>query len=86
MIEINQILAGMVTAIQSPQFPASSEISSALGLDLSEAAITTTIERHCLDSRECVFRESTMEIGVVGRIGAHRKTPRFCFPQTRRSL
>ncbi len=77
MIEINQILAGMVTAIQSPQFPASSEISSALGLDLSGAAITTT-KSGIVSILGVRLPESTMEIGVVGA-SAPRKTLDFVF-------
>jgi hypothetical protein len=77
MIEINQILAGMVTAIQSPQFPASSEISSALGLDLSGAAITTT-QSGIVSILGGRLPESTMEIGVVGA-SAPRKTLDFVF-------
>lgn len=42
VVEINQILARLVTAIQSKNFPDSSQIASALGLDLSKATITTT--------------------------------------------
>ena len=42
MIEIDHILAAMVAAIQSRNFPDSSQIASALGLDLSKATITTT--------------------------------------------
>jgi hypothetical protein len=42
MIDVYKILAEMVAAIQSRNFPNSSEIASALGLDLSKATITTT--------------------------------------------
>jgi hypothetical protein len=65
MIEINQVLAGMVTAIQSKQFPAGSEISSALGLDLSGATITTT-QSGIVSILGARLPESTTEIGVVG--------------------
>jgi hypothetical protein len=65
MIEINQILAGMVTAIQSRQFPASSEIASALGLDLSGAKITTT-QGGVVSILGARLPASTTEIGLVG--------------------
>jgi len=42
MIDVRKILAEMVAAIQSKNFPNSSQIASALGLDLSKATITTT--------------------------------------------
>jgi hypothetical protein len=77
VVEINQILAGMVRAIQSPQFPASSEIASALGLDLSGATITTT-QSGTVSILGARLPESTMEIGVVGA-SAPRKTLDFVF-------
>jgi hypothetical protein len=77
MIEINQILAGMVTAIQSKQFPASSEICFALGLDLSGATITTT-QSGIVSILGARLPESTTEIGVVGA-STPRRTLDFVF-------
>jgi hypothetical protein len=77
MIDINKILAGMVTAIQSKQFPASSEISSALGLDLSGAAIRTT-QNGIVSILGARLPESTTEIGVVGA-STPRRTLDFVF-------
>jgi hypothetical protein len=76
-VEINQILAGMVAAIRSPRFPASSEISSALGINLSGATTMTTQSRFVsiLGAR---LPESTMEIGIVGA-SAPRRTLDFVF-------
>jgi hypothetical protein len=76
-IDVYKILAEMVAAIQSPQFPSSSEISSALGLDLSGAAITTT-QSGIVSILGGRLPESTMEIGVVGA-SAPRKTLDFVF-------
>jgi hypothetical protein len=77
MIEINQILAGMVTAIQSTQFPASSEISLALGLDLSGATITAT-QSGIVSILGARLPESMTEIGVVGA-STSRRTLDFVF-------
>jgi hypothetical protein len=77
MIQINQILAGMVAAVRSPQFPASSEISSALGIDLS-GATTTTTQSGIVSILGARLPESTMEIGIVGA-SAPRKTLDFVF-------
>jgi hypothetical protein len=65
MVDINQILAGMVTAIQSRQFPEGSEIASALGLDLSGAKITTT-QGGVVSILGARLPASTTEIGLVG--------------------
>jgi hypothetical protein len=77
MVEINQILADMVTAIQSRQFPAGSEIASALGLDLSAATITTT-QSGVVSILGARLPGSTTEIGVVGA-SAPRKALDFVF-------
>lgn len=77
MIEINQILAGMVTAIQSRQFPEGSEIASALALDLSKATITTT-QNGIVSIQGAHLPASTAEIGLVGA-STPRRTLDFVF-------
>jgi len=77
MTQIDQILAGMVTAIQSRQFPAGSEIASALGLDLSKATITTT-QSGVVSILGARLAASTAEVGVVGA-STPRRTLDFVF-------
>ena len=77
MVDINQILAGMVIAIQGPLFPAGSEIASALGLDLSKATITTT-QNGIVSILGARLAASTTEVGVVGA-STPRKTLDFVF-------
>lgn len=66
MIDIHQILAGMVTAIQGDDFPVGSEIASVLGLDLSAATITTTAGGAVAITGARLPAQPTAEIGVAG--------------------
>jgi hypothetical protein len=77
MIDINQILADMVAAIRRSDFPSACEVASALRLDLSGAAITTT-QSGIVSILGVRLPESTMEIGLVGAAGP-RKTLDFVF-------
>jgi hypothetical protein len=77
VVDINQILAGMVAAIQDRQFPVGSEIASALALDLSGATITTT-QSGLVSIIGARLPASTTEIGVVGA-STPRKTLDFVF-------
>jgi hypothetical protein len=77
MIDIRNILAGMVTAIQSRNFPNVSEIASALGLDLSRATITTT-KGAVIAITGARLPDLTAEIGVAGG-STPRKTLDFVF-------
>jgi hypothetical protein len=65
MVEINQILRRMVTAIKTPEFPASSAIASALGLDLSKAKITMT-NRGVVSIVGASLATWTVDVGVIG--------------------
>jgi hypothetical protein len=77
IIDIDQILAGMVAAIRSSDFPNRSEIASELGLDLSEATVTTT-QSGIVSIIGARLPASTAEIGVVGA-STPRKTLDFAF-------
>jgi hypothetical protein len=65
MIDLNQILAGMVSAIRSSDFPNSSEIASALRLDLSTATITTAGDGAMAIMGARLLTLSTAEIGLA---------------------
>lgn len=64
MNDISEILAGMITAIQSQQFPIGSEIASALRLDLSGAKITTT-QSGVVSIIDARLPASTTEVGIL---------------------
>ena len=66
MIDLNQILASMTAAIQSSEFPNSSEIAGAPGLDLSTATITTTRSGVLAIVGARLPALSNAEVGVVG--------------------
>jgi hypothetical protein len=72
MIDVHQILARMVTAIQSRNFPDSSEIASALTLDLSKATITTTKGGVIAIVGARLPTLSTAGVGVVAGSMPHR--------------
>jgi hypothetical protein len=66
MIDLNQILAGMAFAIRSNDFPNSSDVASALRLDLSTATITTTGDGAMAIMGARLLTLSTAEIGLAG--------------------
>lgn len=76
MVEINEILARMVTAIQSDEFPAGAAIASDLGLDLSRATITTNTGVVAIIG--ATLAASTGEVGVMGA-SVPRRTLDFVF-------
>jgi hypothetical protein len=78
MIDIHQILTGMVTAIQSGAFPNDNEIASALGLDLSAATTTTTKGGAIAITGARFAAQPTAEIGIAGA-SMPRKTLDFVF-------
>jgi hypothetical protein len=77
MLDINQMLADMVTAIQSHDFPDGSTIASTLGLDLSGATITRT-DNGAIAITGARLPESTAEVGVAGA-STPRKTLNVVF-------
>jgi hypothetical protein len=78
MIDINQIFAGMVSAIQSSDFPDWSKIASILGLDLSEATITATDGGAVAIVGARLPAQPAVEVGVAG-LSKPRKTLDFVF-------
>jgi hypothetical protein len=78
MVDIDKILAGMVTAIQSRNFPNGSEIASTLGLDLSKATTTTTNGGVVAIIGARLQSLLTAEVGVAGGSMPH-KTLDFVF-------
>lgn len=72
MIDAHKILAEMVAAIQSRNFPNSSQIASALGLDLSKATITTTKGGVIAITGARLPALSTADVGVVASSTPYR--------------
>jgi hypothetical protein len=72
MIDVYKILAEMVAAIQSRNFPNSSEIASALGLDPSQATITATKGGVIAITGARLPALSTADVGVVAGSTSHR--------------
>ena len=77
MMQINQILAGMVTTIFKPPIPCGFGDCLRIGLDLSKATITTT-QNGIVSILGARLAASTAEVGVVGA-STPRRTLDFVF-------